>query len=81
MDQLDTVRERMRLDGGAIVLADVDVHADDTAMAHRLEQARVEDKRAAMRDTGLHDHVGADIPDHLLDADDVLTGSRGGPSR
>ena len=62
----------MRLDRDAVVSADLDIDADDAAMAHRLEQARVEDQRAAMRDAGLHDHVGPQAPDHLLDADHVL---------
>ena len=62
----------MRLDRDAVVPADLDIDADDAAMAHRLEQARVEDQRAAMCDAGLHDHVGPQAPDHLLDADHVL---------
>ena len=65
-------RQRMRLDRRAVVRPDFDVDADRAAMPHRGEQAGVEHQRAAMRDAGLDDHVGAEPPDHLLDADHVL---------
>src|SRR5215467_2439441 len=72
LDQRDAVGKRVRLDGREIVAADVDVHADDTTMPHRLEQAGVEDQRTAVGDARLHDHVWPQAPDDLLDADHVF---------
>ena len=62
----------MRLDRRAIVRPDLDVDADRAAMAHRREQAGVEHQRTAMRHAGLDDHIGAQPPDDLLNADHVF---------
>ncbi len=62
----------MRLDGAAIVRADLDVDADHAAAAHGLEEAGVEDERSAVGDARLDDDVGLHPVDHLLDAQHVL---------
>jgi len=69
------------LDLAAVVAPDVDVHPHHEAVAAEdLEQGRRVDQRAAVRDAGLDDEVGAHLPDELLNGEEVLRQLDDGPA-
>jgi hypothetical protein len=73
LDEGNGGRKLVRFDGAAVVRTDLDIDADDPPRsAHRLEQRRVEDQRAPVRDAGLDDDVGPQVEDHLLQPDEIL---------
>jgi hypothetical protein len=67
------VRHRVLLDRGPVVRADVDVDAHDLPRpADQLQHRGREHDRAAVCDPGLDDQVRLDVPDDLLQGDQVL---------
>ena len=78
----------MRRDGGAVVLPDVDIDAQDAApgppriehgaalrrvaVIQKHQQRRAQDERSAVRDACFDNQIGAAGPDHILEGDNVL---------
>ena len=69
---LISIAHRMALDRDPVVLADLDIHANDLTAADQFHQGRVEDESAAMRDSTFDDDIWPSLPDQLLQHDDVL---------
>ena len=62
----------MTFDGLAIVRTDVEVDAQDFAVALQLQQRGVVDDRTTMGDTTLDDQIRLDLPNDLLHCHHVL---------
>ena len=72
VDQRDPGRQLVCLDGAPIVRTELDLDPDDAAAPEEAHQARVEDERAPVGDTGLDHQIGLHLVDRLLHADQVL---------
>src|SRR5207245_4529390 len=68
----DAPAQRVALESQPVVLANLHVHADHSALADEIEDRRVQDQRPAMRNPAFDDDVGPDLPDELLHHHDVL---------
>src|SRR5690349_12559407 len=72
LNESDAGSHRVRLDSNAVMSINVDIDANGATIAHRLEQAGVEDQRSAVRYASFDDDVRPQAPDDFLHADHVL---------
>src|SRR6187399_1833664 len=69
----------MSFDGGAIVRSNFNIHTDDPSFSHGLAQTGVEDKRAAVGNTGFDNDIRLQAVDHFLNTNNVFRKLDDGP--
>ena len=73
LNHFNALKHWMRLNLGAVVIANININTEHTAViAEQLQHRRVKDQRTAMRDTGLNNEIRLGVPNDFLQRREIL---------